>query len=120
MSRPCPRSTGSAISDPRRTGSPISSRPAGQNYWQVLPLNHTTASKGHSPYSGISAFAGNPLLISPDLLYQDGLLRKAEISDLPRLPAETVDYREGRGLQGRDCSMPRLPGSRASARSARL
>ncbi|MBP8912819.1 MAG: 4-alpha-glucanotransferase, partial [Phycisphaerae bacterium] len=38
---------------------------AGQNYWQVLPLNRTTALKGHSPYSAVSAFAGNPLLISP-------------------------------------------------------
>src|SRR5512133_1005016 len=57
---------------------------SGQNYWQVLPLNHTTVSKGHSPYSSISAFAGSPLLISPELLHQDGLLRKAEISDLPR------------------------------------
>lgn len=65
---------------------------AGQNYWQILPLNQTTPDKGYSPYSCFSAFAGNPLLISPDLLYQDGLLQKAEISDPPRFPAEMVDY----------------------------
>ena len=36
---------------------------AGQNYWQLLPLNHTTAKTAHSPYNGASVFAGNPLLI---------------------------------------------------------
>jgi 4-alpha-glucanotransferase len=41
---------------------------AGQNCWQILPLNHTTVRTGHSPYNCFSAFAGNPLLISPVLL----------------------------------------------------
>jgi len=73
---------------------------AGQNYWQMLPLNHTTAKTGYSPYNCSSAFAGNPLLISPDLLREEGLLRKAEVSDVRgfarmrpittrRLPAKT-------------------------------
>jgi 4-alpha-glucanotransferase len=65
---------------------------AGQNYWQILPLNHTTAKTGYSPYNCFSAFAGNPLLVSPDLLYQDGLLRRGEVSDPPAFPAEKVDY----------------------------
>ena len=65
---------------------------AGQNYWQLLPLNHTTAKTGYSPYNCFSAFAGNPLLISPDLLRQDGLLTKSEVSDPPAFPAERVDY----------------------------
>jgi 4-alpha-glucanotransferase len=65
---------------------------AGQNYWQILPLNHTTAQTGYSPYNCFSAFAGNPLLISPDLLYRDGLLTKSEIQAPPRFPADTVDY----------------------------
>jgi 4-alpha-glucanotransferase len=65
---------------------------AGQNYWQVLPLNHTTAKTGYSPYNCLSAFAGNPLLISPDLLYRDGLLTKSEVSDPPAFPARTADY----------------------------
>ncbi|HZB13843.1 MAG TPA: 4-alpha-glucanotransferase, partial [Chryseolinea sp.] len=30
-----------------------------QHYWQILPLNPTTASQGHSPYSSISSMAGN-------------------------------------------------------------
>ncbi|MCU0914768.1 MAG: 4-alpha-glucanotransferase [Planctomycetes bacterium] len=65
---------------------------AGQNYWQVLPLNHTMVKTGHSPYNCLSAFAGNPLLISPDLLYEDGLLTKREVSDPPAGPAEAVHY----------------------------
>jgi 4-alpha-glucanotransferase len=65
---------------------------AGQNYWQILPLNHTTAKTHYSPYNCLSAFAGNPLLISPDLLHQDGLLTKREVSAAPAFPAEKVDF----------------------------
>jgi len=36
----------------------------GQTYWQVLPLHPVTAAFGYSPYACLSAFAGNPLLIS--------------------------------------------------------
>ena len=39
---------------------------AGQHLWQILPLCPTTW--GDSPYQGFSVFAGQPLLISPDLL----------------------------------------------------
>ena len=48
-------------------------RAAGQNYWQILPLNYTKAA-AHSPYNCLSAFAGNPLLISLERLCRDGLL----------------------------------------------
>jgi 4-alpha-glucanotransferase len=34
---------------------------AGQSYWQVLPLSPT--GYGDSPYQGLSAFAGNPMLV---------------------------------------------------------
>jgi 4-alpha-glucanotransferase len=74
---------------------------AGQNYWQILPLNHTTARTGYSPYNCFSAFAGNPLLISPDLLYQDGLLRRGEVSDPPAFPAEKVDYDKVASYKGK-------------------
>ena len=47
---------------------------AGQTLWQILPLAATEA----SPYNGLSAFAGNTLLISPDLLVEDGLLDEDE------------------------------------------
>jgi 4-alpha-glucanotransferase len=66
---------------------------SGQNYWQILPLNYTTAKTAYSPYNCFSAFAGNPLLISPDLIYRDGLLRKDEVRELPVFPPGRVDYR---------------------------
>lgn len=45
---------------------------AGQVWWQALPLGPTGFS--NSPYQCLSSFAGNGLLISPDLLIEDGLL----------------------------------------------
>ncbi|UCD50258.1 MAG: 4-alpha-glucanotransferase [Phycisphaerales bacterium] len=67
---------------------------AGQNCWQILPLNHTTSSTGHSPYSCYSAFAGNPLLISPVLLRRAGLVPKEALAGWPRFPAERVDFQK--------------------------
>jgi 4-alpha-glucanotransferase len=65
-----------------------------QCFWQVLPLNHTTAQKGHSPYNCSSAFAGNPLLISPEQLCRDGLLKKEEIQDAPALSPDRVEFKK--------------------------
>lgn len=62
---------------------------AGQVWWQVLPLNPTGA--GNSPYQAFSAFAGNPLLISPDDLFADGLVARADLAP-PGLPTRHVDY----------------------------
>jgi 4-alpha-glucanotransferase len=49
---------------------------AGQSFWQALPLGPT--GYGDSPYQSLSSFAGNGLLISPDSLIDDGLLRPAD------------------------------------------
>ncbi|MBN2245856.1 MAG: 4-alpha-glucanotransferase, partial [Candidatus Aminicenantes bacterium] len=65
---------------------------AKQGYWQILPLNPTVPAFGNSPYHSISAFACNPLLISPDLLIEDGLLDKSELEFKPNFPADKVDY----------------------------
>jgi 4-alpha-glucanotransferase len=43
-----------------------------QRLWQILPLGPTGFAD--SPYQCLSAFANNPLLISPDDLVRDGLL----------------------------------------------
>ena len=53
---------------------------AGQSYWQILPLVPVSPIFGNSPYMSCSAFAGNPLFISPELLLQDGRIQP---SDLP-------------------------------------
>lgn len=52
---------------------------SGHRYWQLLPLNPTDEAYGHSPYSTFSAFAGNPLLISPELLEKEGLLKEKDL-----------------------------------------
>jgi 4-alpha-glucanotransferase len=54
---------------------------AKQRLWQVLPLNPT--GYGSSPYSALSAFAGNPLLISLERLVQDGWIAGDRIAGLP-------------------------------------
>ena len=63
---------------------------AGQRLWQILPLGPT--GYGNSPYAARSAFAGNPLLVSLDVLAQDGLLDPSELNDAPDLPADRVDF----------------------------
>src|ERR1700750_1846931 len=45
---------------------------AGQRVWQMLPVG--PVGYGNSPYSALSAFAGNPLLISLEPLVERGLL----------------------------------------------
>ncbi|WP_339137515.1 MAG: 4-alpha-glucanotransferase [Candidatus Electrothrix sp. GW3-4] len=54
---------------------------SGQQYWQVLPLGPTNEIFGNSPYMSSSAFAGNPLFISPEQLIQDGLLSTADLPE---------------------------------------
>ncbi len=49
---------------------------SGQKMWQMLPLGPTGF--GDSPYQSLSAFGGNPALISPQLLIEAGLLEPKE------------------------------------------
>jgi 4-alpha-glucanotransferase len=63
---------------------------AGQSYWQVLPLSPT--GYGDSPYQGLSAFAGNPLLISPDRLVEVGHLSEGDMANVPAFPDGRVDF----------------------------
>jgi 4-alpha-glucanotransferase len=63
---------------------------SGCSLWQVLPLGPT--GYGDSPYQCFSAFAGNPYLISPELLLEDGLLLPEDLADMPAFPADAVDF----------------------------
>ena len=65
---------------------------AGQHLWQVLPLGPTTI--GDSPYQGFSVFAGQPLLISPDLLKRKKLLTEEDLCPLPDFNPDKVDYEQ--------------------------
>jgi 4-alpha-glucanotransferase len=64
---------------------------AKQGFWQILPLNPSCISSHNSPYSSLSAFAGNTLLISPEKLAEDGLLSKEQIAP-PADAGEKIDY----------------------------
>jgi 4-alpha-glucanotransferase len=63
---------------------------AGQSYWQMLPLSPT--GYGDSPYQGLSAFAGNPMLISPDRLVEAGHLTGTDLEGAPAFPDDRVDF----------------------------
>jgi 4-alpha-glucanotransferase len=62
---------------------------AGQTWWQALPLGPT--GYANSPYQALSSFAGNWLIISPDGLIEDGLLRAADCEGYS-FPTDYVDY----------------------------
>lgn len=61
---------------------------AGQRWWQMLPVN--PAGDGNSPYSGASAFAGNPLLVNLHDLVSDGLLAPSDVAF--RIAPGRADY----------------------------
>ncbi|MFP4417899.1 MAG: 4-alpha-glucanotransferase [Chitinivibrionales bacterium] len=63
---------------------------AKQTYWQVCPLGPT--GYGDSPYQCLSSYAGNPLLISPQLLYESHLISPEDLEAYPRFPDRFVDY----------------------------
>jgi 4-alpha-glucanotransferase len=65
-----------------------------QSCWQVLPLNPTDPVYGNSPYSSISAFAGNTLLISPDRLLEEGLLSREDLEPIPSFSEARCDFSE--------------------------
>ena len=63
---------------------------SGQHLWQVLPLG--PSGNGNSPYQSYSVFAGQTLLISPELLIEKKLLTEADVHPIPEFNADRVDY----------------------------
>lgn len=63
---------------------------AGQTLWQTFPLGPT--GYGDSPYQCFSAFAGNPLIVSPDKLMNDGFLSIDDLKNLPQFDLRKIDY----------------------------
>lgn len=64
---------------------------SGVKLWQVLPLGPT--GYGDSPYQCLSAFAGNPYLISPEILVDLELLTPVDLENLP-VWGDRIDYGE--------------------------
>lgn len=61
-----------------------------QKFWQVLPLN--PISIGNSPYQTCSVFAGNTLLISPEILLEKQYINSSDLDNLPDFSPRKIDY----------------------------
>src|SRR5947209_526313 len=60
--------------------------------WQVLPLQ--PPGLGNSPYSAISAFAGNPLLVSLERLAEHGWIGHDVLRKAPQTVSSRIDFEE--------------------------
>jgi 4-alpha-glucanotransferase len=63
---------------------------ARQRLWQVLPLGPT--GYGDSPYQALSSFAGNPALVSLEVLRNEGWLEDADLAGAPAFDPASSDY----------------------------
>jgi 4-alpha-glucanotransferase len=63
---------------------------SGQRLWQMLPLG--PPGYGNSPYQCYSSMAGNPLLVSVDLLADEGWIQRGDLDRAPAFPADRVDF----------------------------
>ncbi|MBI3314357.1 MAG: 4-alpha-glucanotransferase [Candidatus Omnitrophica bacterium] len=98
-SLPCPYGVGDL--GPRAYAFVDALRAAGQTFWQILPVNPTDGINGHSPYSSLSAFAGNPLFISPQLMVIDGFLTASDLKKAPVFDAARVDHAKAAAFKER-------------------
>ena len=64
----------------------------GQSYWQVLPVGPVCQAQYYSPYSTLSAMAGNPLLIDLEELKNEGLLTSKEYRKAKLPTGKKIDY----------------------------
>ncbi len=74
---------------------------AGWSCWQVLPVHPTEPRFDNSPYHSTSAFAGDPLIISPEHLIQRGWLKPEEAVASGGFPEGRVDFRSVRRYKHR-------------------
>jgi len=63
-----------------------------QSFWQFLPIGPTNSFFDDSPYMSISAFAGSPLLVSPELLEESGLISRKERDNHPDFSPYMTDF----------------------------
>lgn len=62
---------------------------AGQSVWQILPLAQT--GYGNSPYSSVCSYSISPYYISPEILFNKGLVTKEEV-DFCANEQKYIDY----------------------------
>jgi 4-alpha-glucanotransferase len=63
-----------------------------QSYWQFLPTGPTHQPFDYSPYMASSAFAGSFILLSPDLLFEAGLISSSSHQSHPDFSPYFTDY----------------------------
>jgi 4-alpha-glucanotransferase len=63
---------------------------SGQKLWQILPLGPPGC--GHSPYQAYSSIAGNPMLISIEMLIKHNWLPAEELSGIPGFSESEVEF----------------------------
>ena len=64
----------------------------GQHYWQILPTNYPETC--NSPYDTNSAFAQNPLLLSLDVLIEDGLITRMDLEPIPNFSVNRINFKK--------------------------
>jgi 4-alpha-glucanotransferase len=64
----------------------------GIKIWQILPLGPN--GPGNSPYQAYSAYAGDPILISPQMLLDWGLLGRSDLLNRPSFDVAKVDFEQ--------------------------
>ena len=72
---------------------------SGQRWWQMLPIGPT--GQDNSPYQSISAFGGNPLLVSFDCLVKQGFLESSDIEFYISCNEGKVNYLAAQGFRPR-------------------
>jgi len=72
---------------------------SGQKYWQILPTTPTNLIFDSSPYMSVSAFAGSPLFISPELLLKDHYLKSSDIPKSDRMSPYLTNYQAVSGFK---------------------
>ncbi len=73
----------------------------GQTRWQILPLSYVDQNSGYSPYSSLSAFAGNILFIDPQRLCDTGLVREIDLYEGICEETDEASFREAEIFRNR-------------------
>jgi malto-oligosyltrehalose synthase/4-alpha-glucanotransferase len=71
-----------------------------QRHWQILPLNSVSAADNFSPYSSTSSRAGNILLISPEVLVEEGLLTINDLQQNYLIESERASFETAQEIKG--------------------
>jgi 4-alpha-glucanotransferase len=72
---------------------------AGLRWWQMLPITPPGPAPEFSPYSSLSAFAGSPWLVSPEMLFREGLLSKRELTAARQPAGGRIDFQANRKMR---------------------